>query len=346
MCAELGRACNQPGGQFALGAAGSPTLYYRALILAPPSIRGLSVIACPGACLPPAAWQPSVAVDAAGSGGFASSVGGPGAGQVAAAYQDAAGALRFAAGGAPATLAAAGDWSALTVMPDGRYHAVYHADGALRHLTCPSSCGTTAWEGGTVDPTGDAGSYSSIAVDGAGRIHVAYRADVGAQLRYATCVSPCVPSAWIAGTIGPPGNDPIGMSLIATPTGIAMSYYDVDLGELKFGSCSTSCEQAGQWSFTKVSTEGYLFFTSYWTSLAQGPSGELVIAFQTLNGILRFATCPSDCAAGQNRWGVTLVSRLETIGEASAHPSLKIDALGKRHVAWTTLDHQVRYGVF
>lgn len=329
-----------------LGAAGTPTLYYRALVSAPPSVTGLSVLTCPGPCLPPTAWQPPVTVDAGFTGLYASSVAGPGAGQVGVAYEGGlAGALRFAAfGGSTASVAASGTWSALTVMASGRYHLVYTANGDLQHLTCPSSCTTATWEGGTVDAAGNAGSYSAIVVDGAGRVHVAYRAEDGPLLRYAACVSPCVPSNWTTGTIGPNGNNPVGMSLISTSTGLALSYYDAASGAIRFGSCASSCEQAAQWTFVEASNVGLGTFGSYWTSLAQAPSGELVIAFQPFYGGLRLAACTSGCASGN--WSVTEVSALQLFGTFSSYPSMKIDAAGKRHVVWPAQDNLLRYGVF
>lgn len=335
----------------ALGAGGRPRIAYRWMdgVTFAMSLR---LATCTADCTQRGGWATQT-VDGGSGGkvGLYASMTANSSGGLHVAYQDFGNDVaKFATiGGGATTVQGSGGaaFTSLAVGPANRLYLTYFdaATGDLRSATCTASCLTAAnWTVNTVDTAGNVGAFSSVAVDAGGTVHVTYFENDEGDLRYAMCPGPCTAATWTTSIIDTTGRVGLGSSLVVDGNGGShVTYYDQTNGTVKYGACTASCEVATNW-ITSVLTPIAAPNTDvgfYTPSLALGPGAHLEVAFANyVTSRYESATCSTSCTSA-GAWTVEPVS-LQGPGFGGL-TSLKVDAAGLRHLAWTHASGMLQY---
>ncbi|MGB2049090.1 MAG: putative Ig domain-containing protein [Candidatus Poseidoniaceae archaeon] len=137
------------------------------------------------------------------------------------------------------------------------YNAGTNAD--LKYATCSSGCTTASnWDINSVYTTGNVGYYTSIAIGSDDSVHISFWDDSNSDLYYATCSSGCTSSGnWGGDSVDTTGNVGLYTSIAVDSKGaLYISYWDYTNDDLKYATCSTSCDQGTSWSNVSVDTTG------------------------------------------------------------------------------------------
>jgi hypothetical protein len=309
----------------------------------------LKLAACIADCTRPQGWSLST-IDQTGSSGSYASLARDALGRLHYGYQDFHNGVLYSAGASQRTIiegSPIGAFTTIAATPSGAIHLMYYTDGDLRGASCSSACTDPPnWGISTVDADGNAGSFGSVAVDAGGGVHVIYYENDAGDLRYATCPAPCSAPNWTSGSIATSGQVGIGSSLVVDGTGrLHATWLDATANTVMYGTCSTSCTTAGNWSMSSVEQVATtpVDYGFYYTSLALGPGGQLEASYMAPEqGLLRGASCASSCAT-PGAWSPFTVSFRGTRGLAFRMTSLKVSPDGQRHVVWSDRDGQLRY---
>lgn len=328
-------------GTLALGISGAPQIAYR-------GPGGLLIRQCTGDCTsfgqwttstidPIAGLYPSLIVDRHGRSHIA--------------YQDFGNdAAKYAVVGGGSVIVQAGGYGAFPAIAADSFehlHLAYFASGPgdLRVAICALPCTTaTKWIPTTVDSAGNVGVWSTIAVDPTHRVHIVYVEDSAGDLRYATCAGPCSTPNFVLGAIDTVGRVGVGASLVVGSNGaVHIGYLDVTNGAVKYATCATACEQMSNWSNVAVAkvadppwNPGF-----YYVGLGVSTTGQLDMAFANLrDNRVDGASCSSACTMAGG-WTTRTLS-LRGLGYGR-YMSLRVDAAGLRHVAWTDWMSNLQY---
>jgi len=123
---------------------------------------------------------------------------------------------------------------------------------------------------------------TSLAVDSNGKIHIVYYTDddydgnTPKVLRYVTNANP---SGWTTPVTIDSSTSDIGQYpsiALDSNNGIHISYYDVGNGNLKYGTCSSSCTNANNWTMTTVDQTGDV---GQYTSIALDSNNKTYITY-------------------------------------------------------------------
>ena len=97
-------------------------------------------------------------------------------------------------------------------------------------------------------------------------------------------------------------------SIASGGTGVFVSYYDADNGDLKLAVCTSLCDRTNaSWTVTTVDSAGDV---GRYTSLAINGAGNPLIAYyDATNNALKLATCTGGCTTPAPAWIVTTVDR-------------------------------------
>lgn len=178
----------------------------------------------------------------------------------------------------------------LAVDAAGQLHVSYRNGGpGLEYATCPArsvSCLTpTNWQKVTVDGAVTVGDKTSLVVDPAGRLHVMYYDSTNADLKYATCATPCGTMAtWkSSAVVATAGN--VGWSpwLVVDKSGrLHVTYFDLDNHSLNYATCAARCTAADNWQTAALDLVGFGAYPQQAaTSLTVDGAGRLHATYST-----------------------------------------------------------------
>jgi hypothetical protein len=217
----------------------------------------------------------------------------------------------------------------------GNPHISYYdtTAGDLKYATCDSGCDTPGnWTTETVDnSTNNVGLYTSMALDGSGNPHISYFDANSLDLKYAYKSG----GSWTIVVVDSLGTVGEYTSLALDGTGNPRISYHGN-NTLKYASCDTSCDDAGNWTTTTVDSSAS--DVGEFTSLALNSSGNPRISYASFatptNGDLKYATCDSGCDTPGN-WTTETV---DTTGNTGKDTSLALDTGENPHIAYYRID--------
>jgi hypothetical protein len=322
-----------------LGTNGWPRVAYR-------TQSRVRLASCSGSCLTPSLWSIASVGALAGADYLTLALAPTGALHFAMQDPSGFGAIYSRQNGPPVLLGGEAAYTALGVSGTGVLHLLFYRQTDLVHATCSAGCdGPGGWQETNVDTEGDVGSFPSVAVDAGGAVHVTYFESGEGDLRYAVCAAPCTTPSWVTGEVETAGRSGVGSSLLVDGTGrLHATWISQTEGTVVYGTCAAECAEVAEWNRTVVEPIANPAFSPgwYYTSLASGPSG-LELSYNDASGSrLRGASCAADCA-GEGAWSAFTVSLFGGGEFGDRMTSLRVDAGGQRHVAWTDASGAVRY---
>ncbi|MEE3038501.1 MAG: ELWxxDGT repeat protein, partial [Candidatus Thermoplasmatota archaeon] len=152
-------------------------------------------------------------------------------------------------------------YTSIAIDSNDNIHISYYKNangGELTYNTCSSSCSSTfSWTSTVVD-NGQSFLDQQITTDANNALHISYYDESNYDLKYAKCSSSCSStSSWTTLLIDSDGQVGRGNSLaVDSNNNPHISYYDFTNQNLKYATCSSSCELISSWTNTTLDTTG------------------------------------------------------------------------------------------
>jgi len=251
-----------------------------------------------------------------------------------------------------------GSFASIAVAGAGRVGIAYY-DATGEDLKYWDSAGQ--WSG-VVDSTGNVGQYAALAFDSQGLPHISYYDVSNGNLKHAyrNMISPSWQISVVDGATAGDVGRYTSLTLVGNdPNGVAISYYDVTNGNLKFAWWSGSAwsytvvdsqGDVGQWTSLEVDSVGlaHIMYTAGGTTLKHawrsGPTWQTEIVDESMQGY-------NSLALGQNYPQVSYqkggqlryaykdstgwhYETVDTTGEVGAYNSLALDRADYPHISY------------
>ena len=152
-------------------------------------------------------------------------------------------------------------YTSIAIDSNDNIHISYYKNangGELTYTTCSSSCSSAfSWTSTVVD-NGQSFLDQQITIDANNALHISYYDGSNYDLKYAKCSSSCSStSSWTTLLIDSDGQVGSGNSLaVDSNNNPHISYYDFINQNLKYATCSSSCELISSWTNTTLDTTG------------------------------------------------------------------------------------------
>ena len=152
-------------------------------------------------------------------------------------------------------------YTSIAIDSNDNIHISYYKNangGELTYTTCSSSCSSVfSWTSTVVD-NGQSFLDQQITIDANNALHISYYDGSNYDLKYAKCSSSCSStSSWTTLLIDSDGQVGSGNSLaVDSNNNPHISYYDFINQNLKYATCSSSCELISSWTNTTLDTTG------------------------------------------------------------------------------------------
>ena len=152
-------------------------------------------------------------------------------------------------------------YTSIAIDSNDNIHISYYKNangGELTYTTCSSSCSSAfSWTSTVVD-NGQRFLDQQITIDANNALHISYYDESNYDLKYAKCSSSCSStSSWTTLLIDSDGQVGRGNSLaVDSNNNPHISYYDFINQNLKYATCSSSCELISSWTNTTLDTTG------------------------------------------------------------------------------------------